>query len=89
MPLYENDRNAVNKIKVNKKWNDLLFGMVLTRSQEVRPIMVALASLSGYAGGTIPLIMAGVIFTSIPTIILFVLLRKFFISGMVLSMSGE
>jgi multiple sugar transport system permease protein len=70
-------------------WNDLLFGMVLTRSQEVRPIMVALASMSGYAGGTIPLIMTGVIFTSVPTIVLFVVLRKFFISGMVLSISGE
>jgi len=70
-------------------WNDLLFGMVLTRSQEVRPIMVALASMSGYAGGTIPLIMTGVIVTSIPTILLFVLLRRFFISGMVLSISGE
>jgi len=32
-------------------WNDLLFGMVLTRSQQVRPIMVAPASMSGYAGG--------------------------------------
>ncbi len=70
-------------------WNDLLFGMVLTRSREVRPIMVALASMSGYAGGVIPLIMTGVIFTSVPTILLFVLLRKFFISGMVLSISNE
>jgi multiple sugar transport system permease protein len=70
-------------------WNDLLFGMVLTRSQEVRPIMVALASMSGYAGGTIPLIMTGVIVTSMPTILLFILLRRFFISGMVLSISGE
>lgn len=69
-------------------WNDLLFGMVLTRSQEVRPIMVALASMSGYAGGAIPLIMTGVIFTSVPTILLFVLLRKFFISGLALSISG-
>jgi multiple sugar transport system permease protein len=70
-------------------WNDLLFGMVLTRSQNIRPVMVALASMSGYAGGTIPLIMTGVIITSLPTILLFVLLRKFFISGMVLSITGE
>jgi ABC-type glycerol-3-phosphate transport system permease component len=35
------------------------------------------------------LIMTGVIFTSVPTIVLFVFLRRFFISGMVLSISGE
>jgi multiple sugar transport system permease protein len=71
-------------------WNDLLFGMVLTRSQNTRPIMVALASMSGPSGGTIiPYAMAGVILTSIPTILLFILLRRYFISGMKLSVSGE
>jgi multiple sugar transport system permease protein len=69
-------------------WNDLLFGMVLTRSPSSRPIMIALASMSGPSGGTImPYTMSGVIFTSIPTILLFILLRKYFISGMVLSIS--
>jgi multiple sugar transport system permease protein len=65
-------------------WNDLLFGMVLSRTQHVRPIMVALATMSGYGGGNIPWIMTGVIFTSVPTVLLFVLLRRFFIQGMVL-----
>ena len=70
-------------------WNDLLFGMVLTRTGNARPVMVSLASMSGVGGGIIPYIMTGVIFTSLPTIILFILLRKYFISGMVLSMAGE
>ena len=54
-------------------WNDLLFGMVLSRTQNVRPIMVAVATMSGYGGGNIPWIMTAVIFTSIPTVLLFVL----------------
>ncbi len=70
-------------------WNDLLFGMVLTRNQEVRPIMVALASMSGYGGGSIPYIMTGVIIASVPTIALFIFLRKYFISGMILSSAAE
>ncbi|MCE5329707.1 carbohydrate ABC transporter permease [bacterium] len=70
-------------------WNDLLFGMVLTRTGSARPVMVSLASMSGVSGGIIPYIMTGVIFTSLPTIILFILLRKYFISGMILSMAGE
>ncbi|MGA2763102.1 MAG: carbohydrate ABC transporter permease [Spirochaetia bacterium] len=68
-------------------WNDLLFGMVLSRTQHVRPIMVALATMTGYGGGNIPWIMTGVIFTSIPTVFLFVLLRRFFIQGMTLSVA--
>ena len=70
-------------------WNDLLFGMVLSRTQNIRPIMVALASMSGYGGGNIPYIMTGVIFTSLPTILLFVALQPYFISGMKLSVSAE
>ncbi len=69
-------------------WNDLLFGMVLSRTQHVRPIMVALATMSGYGGGNIPWIMTAVIFTSIPTVVLFILLRRFFIQGMTLSVAA-
>jgi multiple sugar transport system permease protein len=70
-------------------WNDLLFGMVLSRGQNIRPIMVALATMSGYGGGNIPYIMAGVIFTSVPTILLFVVLQRYFISGMKLSVTAQ
>ena len=45
-------------------WNDLLFGMVLSRTQNIRPIMVAVATMTGYGGGNIPWIMTAVIFTS-------------------------
>ena len=68
-------------------WNDLLFGMVLSRTQFVRPVMVAVATMTGYGGGNIPWIMTAVIFTSIPTIALFIGLRKFFIKGMVMGVS--
>jgi multiple sugar transport system permease protein len=70
-------------------WNDLLFGMVLSRTQNIRPIMVALATMSGYGGGNIPYIMTGVIFTSLPTILLFVVLQRYFISGMKLSVAAQ
>ena len=69
-------------------WNDLLFGMVLSRQEQIRPIMVAVATMTGYGGGNIPWIMTAVIFTSIPTILLFVALRRFFIQGMVLNVSS-
>ena len=70
-------------------WNDLLFGMVLSRTKDIRPVMVAIASMTGRAGGLVTIIMTAVLFTSIPTILLFILLRRHFISGMAMSISGE
>ena len=62
-------------------WNDLLFGMILSRSENVRPIMVALATMSGIGGSPLTLQMTGVILTSIPTLIIFIALQKYFIAG--------
>ena len=66
-------------------WNDLLFGMVLSATEDVRPIMVAITQVAGTGGGNIPVMMSGVIFSSIPTILLFIGLRKYFIQGYILS----
>lgn len=43
--------------------------------------------MSGYGGGNIPYIMSAVVVTSIPTILLFALLQKYFIQGMTLSVA--
>jgi multiple sugar transport system permease protein len=62
-------------------WNDLLFGMILSATENVRPIMVVVAQATGTGGGKIPVMMSAVIFTSIPTVVLFIALRKYFIKG--------
>jgi multiple sugar transport system permease protein len=62
-------------------WNDMLFGMILTTTESARPIMVAITQIAGTGGGNIPVLMAGVIITSIPTVLLFIVLRKHFIQG--------
>jgi ABC-type glycerol-3-phosphate transport system permease component len=64
-------------------WNDLLFGMVLTSSNDIRPVMVAMAGMQGiYASASLPAVLTGAVICSIPTIILFFLLRKKFMSGL-------
>ena len=68
-------------------WNDLLFGMASSRTQNIRPIMVALATMSGYGGGRLPYIMTAVVVTAIPTIVLYVLLQTPCIKGMTLSVA--
>lgn len=71
-------------------WNDFLFGQVLAKSDDVRPVMTSLAMLSGtYGKGTIPQQMAGALTASIPTLILFFALQKHFMQGIVLNTAGE
>lgn len=62
-------------------WNDLLFGMVLAQSPDVRPVMVSVAQIAGAGGFNLPVLMVGVIITSIPTLLLFAFLQKYFVRG--------
>lgn len=71
-------------------WNDMLFGLVLSKSENVRPIMASLMMLSGLFGrGSTPQIMAGSFIASLPTLILFLLLQRYFMSGLKLTAVGE
>ncbi|MBN9431304.1 MAG: carbohydrate ABC transporter permease [Bosea sp.] len=70
-------------------WNDLLFGLVLTKSESVRPIMVALAGMQGvYGASDGPSVIAATLVGSAPTLILFLVLQRYFVRGLTLGM-GE
>ncbi|MGI8485855.1 MAG: carbohydrate ABC transporter permease, partial [Thermomicrobiales bacterium] len=59
------------------------FGLTLSRSASVRPIMTALAGLQGqYASASIPVVLAGAIIASIPTFILFFSVQRLFVRGL-------
>lgn len=67
-------------------WNDLLFSIVLTQSPEVRSIMASLQVFQGaYAGGNQTVVMAATLIASLPTVMLFFVLRKHFMKGMQIS----
>jgi len=71
-------------------WNDLIFGLVLSRSPSVRPINVALAGMqSVYGQSDGPSIIAATIIASAPTLILFLFLQRYFIKGLTLGAVGE
>ena len=56
-------------------WNDLIFGLVLSTSDGVRPIMPSLAGMQGlYATQGPPIVLAAALIASLPTILLFLLL---------------
>ena len=76
-------------LQASRIWNDLLFGLVLTKSESVRPIMVALAGMQGvYGASDGPSVIAATLVGSAPTLILFLVLQRYFVRGLTLGM-GE
>ena len=64
-------------------WNDLLFSSILANGIEVRSIMVALQSLQGTYSTLGPtVVITGTLLSSVPTVLLFVVLRKYFMAGL-------
>lgn len=64
-------------------WNDLLFSSILANGIEVRSVMVALQSLQGTYSTLGPnVVITATLISSIPTVLLFILLRKYFMAGL-------
>jgi ABC-type glycerol-3-phosphate transport system permease component len=71
-------------------WNDLLFGLVLSKSDDVRPVMVALVGMQGIYGATDgPSVIAATLIGSAPTLILFLLLQRYFVRGLTLGVGAH
>jgi len=64
-------------------WNDLLFSSILANGIEVRSVMVALQSLQGTYSTLGPnVVITATLISSIPTVVLFIALRKHFMAGL-------
>jgi ABC-type glycerol-3-phosphate transport system permease component len=64
-------------------WNDLLFSSILANGIEVRSIMVALQSMQGTYSTIGPnVVITATLISSIPTVLLFIVLRKYFMAGL-------
>jgi glucose/mannose transport system permease protein len=66
-------------------WNDFLFALFLT-SPQTGPVTFALNDLAGGQNPNYPQIMAGVLIASLPTLLVYVALGRYFIGGL---MSGS
>ena len=66
-------------------WNDLLGPLIYLRDTELMTFPVALASFGGRYLVDLPLLMAASVISIVPTLILFLVLQKYFVQGIVLS----
>lgn len=65
-------------------WNDFLWPVIFTRSDDARTIMFGLASLRGQYSVAYGTQSAMAVFASIPTLIIFIFFQKYFIRGLTL-----
>ena len=63
-------------------WNDLFTPMVLLQKMEVRTVMIALATLMQRYTGDPPYQFAGLLMSSIPAILIYVVFQRYIIKGM-------
>ncbi|MGN6484020.1 MAG: carbohydrate ABC transporter permease [Thermomicrobiales bacterium] len=70
-------------------WNEFLFGLTVITNPREQPVTVALNNLSGSFSVSWNVVMAGAVIAALPTLVIYVLLGRFFIQGMLAgSMKG-
>jgi multiple sugar transport system permease protein len=65
-------------------WNDFLWPIIFTQSDDMRTIMVGLASLKGQYSVAYGVQGAMAIIASIPTLLVFIFFQRYFIRGLTL-----
>ncbi len=65
-------------------WNEFLFGLTLTRGVDSQPITVAVANLKGTTVALWNMICAGSALSILPVLIIYVLMLKFIVKGLLL-----
>lgn len=63
-------------------WNEFLFGLTIITNPASQPITVALNNLSGGFSVQWNVLMAGAVIAALPTAIIYILLGRFFVRGM-------
>ena len=80
---------VVGMFQFTNIWNEFLFGLTVITNPREQPITVALNNLSGSFSVSWNVVMAGAVLAALPTLIIYVLLGRFFIRGMLAgSMKG-
>lgn len=82
MPLCKNISFTVMIISGVFVWNDFTYPLILIKNIDLRTLQYGLYSLKGEFYSNYPLLFAGVVFISIPVILLYAVLQKQFIAGM-------
>ena len=78
---------AVATLEFTWIFNDYLWAIVLLRSDSLKPVTAGLATLQGQFITDWPVIVAGALMGTLPTLLVFLFLQRYFIEGLTLGSS--
>lgn len=87
LPLSLPAMAALATLEFTWVFNDYLWAIILLQSDSLRPVTAGLATLRGQFNTDWPVITAGSILATLPTLIVFVFLQRYFIQGLTLGSS--
>jgi multiple sugar transport system permease protein len=70
-------------------WNDFLWPLVLTRSEEAKTVMAGINALKGQYNVAWASQASMAVIASIPTIVIFIVFQRYFISGLTMGSVKE
>ncbi|MCG7413077.1 carbohydrate ABC transporter permease [Microbacterium aurum] len=85
LPMASSALVAIFILQATFVWNDLLLGLTLSQSDDVRPIITTLSGMqSTYGGAQMSVVLAAAVLVSLPTVVLFLCTQRFFSKGLAL-----
>ena len=88
LPLSMPSLAALATLEFTWVFNDYLWAIILLQSDSLRPVTAGLATLRGQYTTNWPVITAGALLATLPTVIVFIFLQRYFIQGLTLG-SGK
>ncbi len=88
LPLSMPSLAALATLEFTWVFNDYLWAIILLQSDSLRPVTAGLATLRGQYTTNWPVITAGALLATLPTVVVFVFLQRYFIQGLTLG-SGK
>lgn len=85
LPLCTSALVAYGILNFLASWNDLLWPLIVTNSENMRVLSIAMASMQGQNGTQYQLLMAASVMATIPTVIVFMFGQKHFIKGIAMT----
>jgi multiple sugar transport system permease protein len=90
MPMSKTAIAAVGIFIFLNSWNDFLWPLVVTNSEEMRTVPVGLNSFQGQYGVRWNLLMAAAVVAMLPVLVVYAFAQKWFIRGIAMTgMSGR
>ena len=81
LPLCKSSLIAMGVLNVLWCWNELLWPLIVTSSDKLRVLAVAMATLQGEHGTKYQLIMAAGVIAVAPMLVMYIICQRYFIAG--------